>query len=436
MDTQLIICLVVFVAVLAAFFSGKWPIALTAMVGSMLMVVTGCLEPAQAVAPLSSSTAVQLASLFILSGAFSKTRVIGFLAHKVANVAKGSLRKILVGYVILAFVLNEFTGSAVATFTILLPLIRACCKEMNLSPSKVMFPIAIVCICCGATTPAGSINMMTVLNGYLETYGMGQYANFPILDWTWARLPATVIIMLYSALFADKSLPERITAESLKEDASAASGIVPAKLTGLQEKVSVIVFAAVIICLMFNSMLSKIVNIAPWQYCLYGAVIVVAVGALRGRELWCNMGLTMVFLYVGTTGIGTAMSNSGAAQLVGDLLSSVFGGHPNSYVVGFVFFIVPFLLTQIMSNAAVNFVFSPITIMCMNSLGANPIGPCFLVIIAALSSFMTPMATACVPVMMEAGGYSQKDLVRASLLPSAIVCVASVAWIMTLYPLY
>ncbi|MDO4540944.1 MAG: SLC13 family permease [Syntrophomonadaceae bacterium] len=436
MDSQLIICLVVFGAVLAGFFANKWPIALTAMVGSLLMVVTGCLEPASAVAPLSSGTAVQLASLFILSGAFSKTRVIVTIANKVAAVAKGSLLRVVAGYVLVAFILNEFVGSAVATFTILYPLISASCKQMNMSPSKVMFPVGIVCICCGATTPAGSVAMMSILNGYLETYGMSQFANFPILTWTWARLPATLVMLGYAAFFCARRLPERIPADALKTDASANTGIAAKKLTTLQERVSVIVFALVILGLMFNSLINRVIPIAGWQLCLFGAVTVVAFGSLRGKELWCNMGLNMVFLYVGTTGIGTAMSNCGAAQLVGDLLSSMFGGTPNSYLVGFVFFIIPFLLTQVMSNAAVNFVFSPITIMCMNSMGANPLGPCFLVIIAALSSFMTPMATACVPVMMEAGGYTQKDLVKISIVPSLIVCVVSVLWIMTIFPLY
>lgn len=436
MDTQLIICLVVFVAVLVGFFSNKWPIALTAMMGSMLMVLTGNLTPAEAVAPLSSGTAVQLASLFILSGAFSKTSLIHTIAGKVALVAKGSLRRVVAGYVIVAFILNEFVGSAVATFTVLVPLMTACCKEMNISPSKLAFPVGIVCICCGASTPAGSVTMMSILNGFLETYGMTEYVDFPIMSWCYARIPAVIVMLIFAAFFCARSCPERVSPESLKLAANANAGIAPKKLTSLQEKVSIAAFAVVILGLMFLSLINKIITITGWQLCLYGAVVVVAFGALRGKELWCNMGLTMVFLYVGTSGIGTAMSNSGAAQLVGDLLAGLFGGHPNSYVVGFVFFIIPFLLTQVMSNGAVNLTFTPVTIMCMNSLGANPLGPCFLVIIAAMSSFMTPMATACVPVMMDFGGYSQKDLVKISLIPCAIVCVVSVAWIMTLFPLY
>jgi len=47
---------------------------------------------------------------------------------------------------------------------------------------------------------------------------------------------------------------------------------------------------------------------------------------------------------------------------------------------------------------------------------------------------MTPMPSAAVPCMMEYGGYSQKDLLRGGWLHSAISCVLSVGWIMTVMP--
>lgn len=432
MEMQTIICLVVFAGTLIAFALNRLPIALTAMLGMTVMVLTGCLKPAEAAAALSSSTVVQLGSMFVLAGAFGRTRAIGKLAKCVSNISRGSSVGMIAAYVVLAAVLQNFVGSAVATFTMLYPLMLACCKELRISPSKVMLPVGMVCICCGSTLPtSGAVNMIAVLRGYLETYGMHEYADIPLLRWSLARLPAFLVMIVYSIFVTPKFLPDRIDIESLVVEEQRERTKDKA-LTEFQERATLIIFVVALLAIILN----KRIGIPGWQSAFVGALLVVAIGTLRGKELWNSMGLNMIFLYVGTNGIATALSATGAADIVGNTLTGVFGNHPNGYLVGFVFFLVPFLLTQIMSNAAVNYIFTPITIMCMQSLGANPIGPCILVIIAALSSFMTPMATPAVPVIMSAGGYTQMDIFKASVIPSVLLCLSSVLWTMTLFPLY
>ncbi|CAB1241047.1 protein of unknown function [Ruminococcaceae bacterium BL-4] len=52
-----------------------------------------------------------------------------------------------------------------------------------------------------------------------------------------------------------------------------------------------------------------------------------------------------------------------------------------------------------------------------------------------MSSLITPMATAVVPMAMGAGGYSQKTILKAGLIPGAIRGVVGVLIAMTLYPI-
>ena len=53
-----------------------------------------------------------------------------------------------------------------------------------------------------------------------------------------------------------------------------------------------------------------------------------------------------------------------------------------------------------------------------------------------MCSVMTPMATSVVPMMMGAGGYDQKALVRMGWLPALLMGVITVLVGMTLYPCY
>ena len=105
-------------------------------------------------------------------------------------------------------------------------------------------------------------------------------------------------------------------------------------------------------------------------------------------------------LYVGTLAIGTALTNTGAGDLIGSQISNLLGDTPNNYLIGLVFFLVPFLLTQVMVNNAVANVFIPIAILTCKTMGCNPVGPIMLVMSGATTAFLTPLATVAASMMM------------------------------------
>ena len=102
---------------------------------------------------------------------------------------------------------------------------------------------------------------------------------------------------------------------------------------------------------------------------------------------------------------------------------------------GFIFFLIPFIMTQFMSNRGTMLIFHPIAIATCAYIGGNPVGLMILIQAACLSAFMTPMATSAVPYIMECGGYDQTSMIKQGLLYSVIACVVSVGLIMTLYPI-
>ncbi|MCD8353579.1 MAG: hypothetical protein LUC47_04640 [Clostridiales bacterium] len=89
--------------------------------------------------------------------------------------------------------------------------------------------------------------------------------------------------------------------------------------------------------------------------------------------------LWMYLLPVGSLTMGNALQATGAGTVIGDALANVVGGLGNRYLVGLVFFLVPFLLTQFMKNRTVMQVFIPIAALACQSMGANPVGIVILV---------------------------------------------------------
>ena len=123
MNVHMIICLVIFVLTIASFLWGKISMALSALLSMMLLVITGCIDIKTALSGFSNSNTIIMACMFIISAGFSKTQMVAKLSRSVAKAAKGSFNRVLAGYVIVTFLIAQIVPSAMATFSIVFPLL-------------------------------------------------------------------------------------------------------------------------------------------------------------------------------------------------------------------------------------------------------------------------------------------------------------------------
>ncbi len=430
MEQQAIICLLIFGLTIVGFLLQKWSLAQTAMMGMLLMLWTGCLSPAAAMSSFASTSTLLMSGTFLVAAAFGKTETVSIIAHAVSRASKGSLRKVMVGYVLLTVLVNEFIANTVATFCIIWPLALASAKEMRLSPSKFAFPIAVAAICGTGMLPlTASISMSEFYRQFFVQFDMSQFAGYTVLDYCIIRAPIALITILYTILAAPKLCPDH-TGEALA--VIQADKGPEEKLTKAQEIITVATFLLMILGIAFSSKLGA----QAWQFAVTAAIIVCVAGVLKGKEIYLNMGISVVLLIAGGTSIAAALQQTGAADLIGQFMLMVFGSRPNSYLFGLAFYLVSFVLTQVMSDVAVNQIFVPICLMACKAIGANPVGPVFLSIAGGMTSFLTPMANPTAPIMFEVGGYKIRDTFRVGLPLCAMICTVGVLWVMTLYPLY
>ena len=136
MDARMIVTLVVFLFMIVSFSLHKFPMALTAILGMLALVVTGCVEPKTALSNIGSSTVITMISMFIIAAGLGRTQMVEKLSKLVYRVSKGSFTKVLAGYVLVTFLLGQFIPSITALFALVCPLVIAMCEEMKVSPSK------------------------------------------------------------------------------------------------------------------------------------------------------------------------------------------------------------------------------------------------------------------------------------------------------------
>ncbi len=427
--SHLTICLIICLLTMINYIVGKLPMGLTAMLSMVAFVITGCLNPNTAVGYFGNTNGVMMLSMFVVAAGFNRTQFVKKCASSVNRIAKGSLTRVMFGYVLITALLAQFIQSSVIVYGIMAPMLIASCEELKIKPSKVLFPLAMVCIATISTLPLGSgATQFAELNGYLEA---NEYTSFVVglTDPMKARLPMLIAIAVYCIFLAPKFAPD--------EPVVAMAGVESRKdnrepLSPFKEKAGYIIFILTTAALIFQPQL----KLPIWVICITGALMMVLFGVLSEKEAIGAINWPMAFLFVGALSMGGALTETGAGEVVGSILANFADKLSNPYLIGMVFFVVPFFLTQIMMNRTVMIIFIPIAILACKAMGANPVGIIILVQAACLSSFMTPMATPAIPMCMASGGYDLKSLIKQSLIPAAILCVVSVFWIMTVFPLY
>lgn len=423
---QITLCAVIFVVMLVLFFTNKIPMPFTALGAMVALVLTGCLEGSTAIATFGSSTVVTMASMFVVAAGLSRTQMINHITKLLYKITDGSFTKVLACYVLVTCLLGQFVPSIVAIFALVHPLVQNMCDRMNISPSKMMYPIAVASVSTSfIIEPIGPYAAWYVTqNGFMESYG---WTGTQLNMWseTSVFLPVGIFTILWAIFIMPRMLPNQperpITAiggRKLQEKEP---------LTPVREFLGYGIFVAVIIGLMMG--------FSSWQVTLSGAIIVVASGVLTEREAIDNMNMSTVLLYVGVSAFGSALAETGAAEAIGEAIAQALDGVTNGYIVGFVFYLVSFLMTSLLYNRAVSTVLTPVAVITCSSIGCDPRGPVILCALATMSSLVTPMSTAVVPMAMNAGGYSAKTMFKVGILPGILRGVLGTLIAMTLFPM-
>ena len=109
--TKLTICLIICVLTMISYIVGKLPTGLTAMVSMVLFVLTGCLDPNTAVGYFGNTNGVMMLSMFVVAAGFNRTQFVRKCASSVNKIAKGSLTRVMFGYVVITALMAQFIQS-------------------------------------------------------------------------------------------------------------------------------------------------------------------------------------------------------------------------------------------------------------------------------------------------------------------------------------
>ena len=183
-------------------------------------------------------------------------------------------------------------------------------------------------------------------------------------------------------------------------------------------------------------LLENVIGIKMYLTACLGAVLLVLTGVLSEKEALASIHQPTIFLFAGVLALSDAIQKTGAGDVVADWMIKILGGTTNTYLIMAVFFLVPFVLTQVMSNLATLTIFIPLVTSACLKMGLDPRAAVVGVITASCISIMTPMAAPCQIMIIEPGGYKLKDYLKCGTPLAALLCMMSILVLPMMFPLY
>jgi di/tricarboxylate transporter len=162
-----------------------------------------------------------------------------------------------------------------------------------------------------------------------------------------------------------------------------------------------------------------------------GAVLMVLARCLTMEQAYRAIDWRAVFLIAGTLPLGTAMVDTGTAQLVAGLIMAALGGlGPWPIIAGL--FLVTALATLVVPTPALVVLMAPICITASRELGVAPQTALMAVAMAASCAFATPIAHPANLMVMGPGGYRFADYVRVGV-PLTLVVFTTVMLLLAVF---
>ncbi|MFW6192597.1 MAG: SLC13 family permease [Gemmatimonadota bacterium] len=144
---------------------------------------------------------------------------------------------------------------------------------------------------------------------------------------------------------------------------------------------------------------------------LAGVVVLVAAGVVRPAEAYEAVQWDVIFLLAGVIPLGKALSETGGADLMGQMVVTAGDVLPTVVVLG-LFYLLTAAMTNLVSNQASVVLMIPVAVEAAARLGADPFAFVLAVTFAASTAFMSPVGYQTNLFVYGPGGYDFADYAR------------------------
>ena len=320
MTASQIIALAIFVAVIAVIVSEKLHRAACALIGAVLLILIGILEPHEALGFIDFNTIGVLIGMMMFVAVVKNSGIFEYLAVKSAKIAKGNPWKIMVYFMIITAVLSAFLDN-VTTVLLIGPMTFSICKTLELNPIPYLMTQIIASNVGGTGTLIG--DPPNIIIGTTLRFG---FSDFILNTGPIALVSLIASIALFYAGYHKRLL---VKMKSHKIHAKNADGQItyPEPSDAIKDRksfiISCLIFAAAVVLLVSHEHTHLTVATIG---VFIGLVSLLSAGK-HAKELIHNIDTKTIYFFIGLFMVVGGLELVGVLNLIADAISSMSSGH-------------------------------------------------------------------------------------------------------------
>lgn len=417
---EITLLLLLFAAVM--FVWERIPLALTAVIVCLTLVLTGVLDPKTAFNGFINTNVILFVGMFIVGGALFETGMANRIGGLVTRFAKTE-RQLIVAIMVIVGLLSGVLSNT-GTAAILIPVVIGIAAKSGFSRSRLLMPLVFAAAMGGNLSLIGAPGNL-IAQSALQNVGL----EFSFFEYAKVGLPLLAGGIIYFAFFGHRLLP----AGSSKTAAGVAEAVHDfSSVPKWKQITSLMVMVATILGMVFESAIGVPLHITA---CI-GAAFLVLVGVLTEKQAYQSIDTQTIFIFGGTLALASALEQTGAGATVATTIMALLGAEPSPVLLLVVIFFISCALTNFMSNTATTALLVPIGMSIAANLGADPRAVLMAIVIGGSCAYATPIGMPANLMVLSAGGYKFTDYVKCGLPLILVAGAIAIPLLLLLFPFF
>lgn len=408
--------LAVLAAVVVALLSDRVRADVAAMAAAAALLAMDVISLQDLGRGLASPALVALASLFVIARALDVTGGMGVIIRSAARMTDRMGAASAPVIITLCGSLSAFLNNTPLVI-LAAPIIQDSARRLGVSPKRLLIPLSYASIMGGACTLIG-----TSTNLLVDDMAQRQHlAAFTLFEITGVGLAIAAVGALYLAFIAPRLLP----ADDAGVEHAGILPETPPPLRLVPALISVTVFAFVLGAAAGGLPIAVVAFV--------GAMALLAFQVMKPEEAYSGLRPQVLLMIGGMLVVGEALGKTGLAFQATNTVA--LWTQPLGPIAALaIIYVATSVLTEIMSNAAVAVLITPLAIGLAENLGVDPRPFVVAVMMAASASFATPVGYQTNTIVHQVGGYTYMDFVRVGLPLNVISAIVAVLVIPRMFP--
>ena len=397
-----IISLLIFIVCIVLFIWDKLPMATSAILGCVLMVVFGVADFKTVFGQFSSNTVVLTIGVMIIGATISEVGLAEVIGQWIVRVSKGSETKLMVATYIVAAVMSAFlTNSAVLAMFI--PIIMGVsAANPKIKAKNLIMPITFACVIGGASTLVGSTQQMTA-QGLLEEAGERM---FGIFDFSLVGGMLALLGLVY-CLFIGRKRGEKIWGNREEESDHFAARAETRNYDVRKMIIMACIFAGMVILYITEWVPLAITSTSA-------ALLAIITGCISQKKAIASVNWNVVGRLGACLGIAKALTTSGGSALVAEYFQKIVGDNISPYFLFCILILMVQITGELITDSTAIVMVLPIVISIAPQLGLNTYAYALGITLAVAVGYSTPLGSSTLGMAMSAG-YKFRDFFRYSI---------------------